>query len=289
MSLDARVVERLYRQARAERWGLSSDRFAAALQASVRHAQVGADRAAEARVLAALRVDDLALACACADGHDGAWEHFVREYRPALYRAADAMDPSGGARELADSLYADLFGLQAQDGQRQSLFRYYHGRSSLGTWLRAVLAQRLVDRARASKRSQPLPADEDRLPPATPAASPDKARFLALITAALAWAVAGLAPRDRLRLGCYYAQDLTLAQIGRLLQEHEATVSRHLSRTRRDLRDAVTARLRDHDGLDDAAVSECFAAVTEDAGEFDVGRLLAGPSRKIDAARRSRS
>ena len=55
---------------------------------------------------------------------------------PALYRAADALDRSGGARELADSLYADLYGVEQRDGERQSLFRYFHGRSSLATWLR---------------------------------------------------------------------------------------------------------------------------------------------------------
>ena len=52
-------------------------------------------------------------------------------------------------------------------------------------------------------------------------------------------AVTALAPRDRLRLRCYYAQDLTLAQIGRMLNESEATASRHLSRARRDIRAAV--------------------------------------------------
>ena len=87
------------------------------------------------------------------------------EYRPVLYRSADAIDPGGGARELADSIYADLFGLQERDGERRSLFRYFHGRSSLATWLRAVLAQRYVDRVRSSRRLTPLD-DEEAVPPA---------------------------------------------------------------------------------------------------------------------------
>ena len=101
------------------------------------------------RYLKSLHLEDLALACACADGDEAAWEHFVREYRPSLYRAADALDPSGRARELADSLYADLYGTTERAGERRSLFRYFHGRSSLPTWLRAVLAQRHVDAIRA--------------------------------------------------------------------------------------------------------------------------------------------
>ena len=44
---------------------------------------------------ASLHLSDLALATACIDGHEAAWEHFVLEYRPALYRAADAIDPGG--------------------------------------------------------------------------------------------------------------------------------------------------------------------------------------------------
>ena len=48
--------------------------------------------------------------------------------------------------------------------------------------------------------------------------------------------IAALEPRDRLRLGCYYAQEMTLAQIGRLIGEHEASVSRHLARIRRAMK-----------------------------------------------------
>ena len=67
-----------------------------------------------------------------------------------------------------------------REGQRQSLFRYFQGRSSLATWLRAVLAQRYVDRQRAQRRLAPL-ADDDAGPgrPQPPAAvppEPDPAR-----------------------------------------------------------------------------------------------------------------
>ena len=82
------------------------------------------------------------------------------EYRPVLYRAADALDRGGGARELADSLYAELYGIKDRPGDRRSLFHYFQGRSSLATWLRAVLAQRYVDRLRAQRRFEPLPDEE---------------------------------------------------------------------------------------------------------------------------------
>ncbi len=45
-------------------------------------------------------------------------------------------------------------------------------------------------------------------------------------------------------LSCYYVDQLTLAEIGRLLREHESTVSRHLDRLRRTLREGVTQALQ---------------------------------------------
>ena len=181
------------------------------------------------------------------------------------------MDPSGGARELADSLYGDLFGLQT--GERRSLFHYFHGRSSLATWLRAVLAQRLVDRARVRTRTAPLPEEE----PAAPAAQtpdPDRDRYLPLIHAAFRDALARLDARDRLRLLYYYAQGLTLAQTGRLLREHEASVSRHLSSARKTIRREVERQLREVQALDPNEIERCFEYVTEDAGPLDLDRLL---------------
>ena len=141
---------------------------------------------------------DLELARRCAAGEPAAWDRFVLEYRPVLYRAADALDRTGGARELADSLYAELYGIKQAGGERQSLFRYFNGRSSLATWLRAVLAQRYVDRLRAQRRLEPLPAD-DRAEIQEPA-DPARARYVVLVREALGRAVAGLDPRDRLRL-----------------------------------------------------------------------------------------
>lgn len=272
--IDDALVDQLYGRAHASRWQVSIDHFALALDASAAKMFAGntpSTRDLE-RYLGSLRLEELALACACAAGHEAAWDHFVLEYRPILYRAADALDPGGGARELADSLYADLFGLQTAGGERRSLFRYFHGRSSLATWLRAVLAQRLVDRARAGARTEPLP-DEELAAPSQHPPDPDRGRYLALIHAAFRDAVAGLNPRDRLRLLYYYAQGLTLAQTGRLLREHEASVSRHLSAARKAIRRDVERRLREA-ALDPDEIARCFEYVTEDAGPLDLDSLL---------------
>jgi RNA polymerase sigma factor (sigma-70 family) len=270
LPIDAALAERLYRRAHAERWNVPLERFVEALER-------GAERGAN---LDKLHLEDLALACGCAAGDEAAWEHFIREQRPTLYRAADALDPGGGARELADGIYGELF--------ERSLFRYFHGRSSLATWLRAVLAQRHVDRLRAGRRLEPLPDDggpakagpyEAGPYEAGPydrqyAAFPETNRCGELIREALTRAVSALPSRDRLRLACYYAQELTLAETGKLLGEHEASCSRHLARTRKTLRGEIERRLRDEHGLSAAEIGDCFAAASQDPGELDLRQLL---------------
>jgi RNA polymerase sigma factor (sigma-70 family) len=215
---------------------------------------------------------DLELARQCAAGDERAWERFVGEYRPLLYRAADALAPSGAAREIADSLYADLYGLRDGASERRSLFHYFHGRSSLATWLRAVLVQRFVDRARAGRKLEPLSerdvAARDGEPP-----DPQRSRYVALVREALHRAAAGLSARDRLRLSCYYVQELTLAETGRLMKESEATTSRQLARTRRSIRDAVEEHLREA-GLTNDQIAACIASVADDPGPLDLKQVI---------------
>jgi RNA polymerase sigma-70 factor (ECF subfamily) len=270
---------RLYRDSGAERWGVNPVTLKTALDRSVAKAFAGrTPSSAEAdRYVRSLHLADLALACACAEGHGAAWDHFVTTLRPVLYRAADAIDTSGGAREVADAIYGELFS--------RSLFRYFHGRSSLATWLRSLLSQRYVDRYRETRRLDPLPDESAAAMPARDEApNPDRRRYAAAMQSVLAAAVAALAPRDRLRLRCYYAEEMTLAQIGRVTREHEATVSRQLARTRKKLRQSIERGLRDDHSFSPAEVSECISSAVDDAGTLDLAQML-GSRKKSDAER----
>jgi hypothetical protein len=84
-----------------------------------------------------------------------------------------------------------------------------------------------------------------------------------------------------LRLRCYYTQELTLAAIGKMFGEHEATASRHLARVRKDLRQAVEGRMREVHGYSAASLAECLQLVMNDAGDLDLGTLLARTPREI--------
>jgi len=120
----------------------------------------------------------------------------------------------------------------------------------------------------------------------------ERPRYFVVMRDALARAVANLPPRDRFRLACYYAQGLTLAEIGRLLGEHEATCSRQLARTRKVLRSDIEGALRTEGRLNEAEIAECVASVSEDAGPLDLRELLHADEpvavRKKSPADRSR-
>jgi RNA polymerase sigma-70 factor len=286
----ARLLDRLWEAAdksAAAFGGCPRAVFVAALERSVGHRfPDGGAADAVGGFLESLNMADLALAAACQQGGDAAWEHFVREYRPGLLSAARAICRSNeaAARELADSLYAELFGVRGEAAERRSLFDYYHGRSKLSTWLRSILAQRRIDQIRASRRTESLDEQNEEhgedavltraqragIPPAE---EPDRPRLAALLQAALTAGLGALPARDRLRLACYYLRDMTLAQIGRLLGEHEATASRHLERTRRDLRKHVEQALREKCRLSDAQIQLCYECAGE-KWQFDLTQAL---------------
>lgn len=79
-----------------------------------------------------LLLRDLALAHACALGRDAAWQQFMARFRELLTQAAISITGSVAMGcELADSLYAELFGLTERGEQRRSPLAYYSGRGSL--------------------------------------------------------------------------------------------------------------------------------------------------------------
>jgi RNA polymerase sigma factor (sigma-70 family) len=269
----AATIERLYVLSGAATWALERAAFADALFRSARAAGI-ADDALES-YLATLKVDDLALAAACCAGNRAAWEHFIDRYRPVLRAAARAIvgDDERG-RELADSLFAELYGVDARAGARHSLFDYFHGRSSLATWLRAVLAQRHVDSIRASRRFEPLEsAGEPAADHAGDPPDPDRARYVAMLGRALDVALQSETPRDRMRLGYYYRHRLTLKEIGRVMGEHESTVSRALAATRARIRARIEQALRGESGLSDDQISLCYVYGSEDL-PLDLARAL---------------
>jgi RNA polymerase sigma factor (sigma-70 family) len=285
------LVKRLYAQANAARWHLSPGHFAVALERSARKGLASGTVTSPQleAYFGALHLEDLALASACGEGCELAWEHFFATYRSYLRVAAAAIlrckSGSAEACDLADSLFSELYGLAGGKGAERSLFRYFHGRSSLKTWLRAVLAQRHIDSIRAGRRFEELAGDETGdarhsmpLGPETLPADPHRERYVASFTRALQTALERLGPAEKERLRLYYAEEKTLAEIGRLLGEHESSVSRHLDRVRRDLRQAVEDILRQ--GL--AAANGCAAQLGLSEAEITLCLEYSAANSPID-------
>jgi RNA polymerase sigma factor (sigma-70 family) len=285
--MDARL-DSLYSACPARLWRLSRLEFVAALQRSVtkRFAEGAVTSEEVEEYLNTLHLDDLALVAACMEGSEAAWEHFVGSYRPYLRAVAGSLTRGSqagtDAQELADSLFAELFGLA--DGKRgeASLFRYFHGRSSLKTWLRTLLAQRHIDCIRQTRRWESIESQtdgEEKLFPgqivSTPTLDPHRSGYLERFLLALGDCLGELNAGDRRRLELYYAREKTLAEIGRLLGEHESSVSRHLDRARRELRAKVEECLQSgrHPGnplrrlppMSEAEIDLCFQYAAEDA------------------------
>ena len=296
------LVDHLFAASGAATWGLPCSLFTAALEHSAKKhfADESPGPGKIEEYLSNLHLQDFALACACAEGCSVAWDHFVATFRGFMRSAACVIlrcpPGSPAACELADSLFADLYGL-GEGANRRSLFRYFHGRSSLKTWLRAVLAQRHVDAIRANRRFADLEgADGHAALPAShlgaprPLSSggaealrdPHRPELVALFHRTLEVALGLLDPCDKERLRLYYGAEQTLAEIGRKLGEHESSVSRNLERTRRELRQQVEQALRKGIGVDgagtgaglsDAQIALCLEYAAEDS-PIDLDKLL---------------
>jgi RNA polymerase sigma-70 factor len=274
-------IDRLYFISNAAAWRVSRSSFATALWRSFERrfgAATGAVTHAEAvAFLDSIHGADLALAIGCRDGDADAWRHLLATYRaPVDAFARAALGNSSRASEIADSLWADLYGLRASNGDRRSPLDHYGGRSSLMSWLRVVVTRLEADQWRAMRRMEPLDAKRDGSGVGAAVIDlhdPDRARLLAALERSLSEALNALSPDDRLRLSYYYVQDLTLAQTAALLGEHESSASRNLARARTAIRDSVTRTLRREYHFSDDQISQCFEYATGD-WPFDLGRIL---------------
>ena len=229
---------------------------------------IAPDTAHKTAFLRSLHMPELALAQACALGREPAWQRFVTLYRAQLTQAAIAIAGSATVgHELADSLYAELYGLRETNGERRSPLATYSGRGSFLGWLRTTLAQRHIDHHRRTHRESPI----DDLNPAAPAPSPIPAN-LAPLTSALARTLQSLPPEDRFLLATYYLDRQTLLQIARLLRVHEATISRRLKRLTESLRLALLGNLQSG-GLSRRAAEETLGTDPRDL-EINLRALL---------------
>src|SRR5437588_7021288 len=268
----------LFEKSGGERYGLTLPAFEVVLDQVADKYLPGASTRQKLDFWRDLKLEELALARACAAGHDVAWQAFLTRFREKLYDIARGITKEdSSARDLADSLYADLYGTSERDGRRVSRLNFYMGRGSLEGWLRTVLAQEFVNRYRKTKRLVSLEEQAEngvQFSAAAPAGptSPLDSR----LGAALDEALGLLSGEDRLVLASYYLDDRTLTEIGRMVGVHESTISRRLEKLLKGLRKQVLA------GLVLRGMSRVQA---EETLEADVRYLQVDVTRKLQENR----
>lgn len=254
-----------------------------------------------ASFLAGVHADDLCLVLACEHGDQRAWDDLVERFGATVKSAARSTSANeSSAEELAQSIWAELYGLrEREDGRPASKLAYYSGRGSLAGWLRAVVGQLAIDQHRKQTRLVQTEEDSefDRLSQASPVmpggfndgeASPETALANKLagrqIQKALGRALQNLADEDRLLVKLYYFDDLRLREAGAVLGVHEATASRRLTRIHGDLRTAVERMLVEEENWTKAEVEQAFAEVALNL-ETEFGPLLAASGAPDETAR----
>ncbi len=271
----AEVANALYERSGAAAYGLTAEHFAAMLDEISRkhfsqdapHPSPVASPEETADYCSKLRLEELALARACALGNEQAWHDFIARYRQKLHSMAlHITRDAAHAAELADSLFADLYGISARDGVRNSKLIFYTGRGSLEGWLRTVMAQEFINRYRKQKRTVSLEEQAE-----------EGVQFAAKVTdapysnrasqqqveAATDEALGELSPEDRFTLASYYLDGRTLADIARTLGLHESSVSRRLDRLATALRKRILAALRTR-GMTHAQAAEALETDVRD-------------------------
>jgi len=236
-------AEQHYEASGAGQFGVTAEALMVLLAEVLKASQPDSGHISAEEFLLSLRLEDLVLARACAQGSERAWEVFLTRYRATLYETAYKIaKEESAARGLADSLYAELYGVDSKGQQRASKLRYYHGRGSLQGWLRTVVAQEYVNRYRTGKRETSLDAAlEDGAEFAAP--QPEIPVIDARVEAAVNSELAVLTDEERFLLVSYYLDRRTLAEIAKLIGAHESTISRKLDRVTAGLRKRIGKRL----------------------------------------------
>ncbi len=261
---DTTVVAELYARSGGAAYDMSVEQFALILEEIHKKYLPNGTTEEKTDFCAALRVEELALARACAAGNERAWEDFIGRFRQKLRGIAMHITRDGAhAAELADSLFADLYGVNARNGVRSSKLIFYTGRGSLEGWLRTVMAQEFINRYRKEKRTVSLEEQtEDGVQFVAKAPEPVTTSDRRVETAT-DQALAELSAEGRFTLASYYLDGRTLADIARALGLHESSISRRLDRLSTGLRKRILAGLREQ-GMSHAQATEALEGDVRD-------------------------
>lgn len=206
--------------------------------------------------------EDLFLALACADEDRVAWEHFAEDYLPLLrHFATQFCGNPGEGEDLAQEIANRLL-------EEKGCLAGYNGRGSLAGWLRVTVLHAAIDRFRRTGRQTSLESLEERgaVLPLNNVGDQDEesldSRWGPVISVIAQECLRRLSARDRLILCLYYLHAVSLKDIGRQFEIHEATASRRLDRLRREIRKEVERELRKKHRLRSSEIQSLWERVS---------------------------
>lgn len=191
-----------------------------------------------------LSLDDLYLASACAQGEESAWEECLARHGDFVRGFARRFLREPAASDVADQVIADLWQRRKMAG--------YEGRSTLRTWLGAIVAHAAMNAIKADRRVLRLEGEgpgprgrEHSASPPDPAATEDQSLFEGLVREAMEV----LSSEDKLLILLHYEQGLTLDEMAIAVGGSKAGLSRKLKRARERLRASIDALAHSRTGV----------------------------------------
>jgi RNA polymerase sigma factor (sigma-70 family) len=177
--------------------------------------------------------DDLELTRRCAAGDADAWATFMRRYRPFMVDFGGRIVDRTRAADVADAVIADLW--------QRGKIATFAGRSSLRTWLGALVANAALNVRRVAASGASIAAADEGREDHDPAAR----EASVIVSRVLGESIAALPDEDRLLILMHYEQDLSLAQCAAVLGSSKPTLSRRLTAIRERLRVSADRITRD--------------------------------------------
>jgi RNA polymerase sigma-70 factor, ECF subfamily len=194
-----------------------------------------------------LPMEDLFLACACAEDVPGAAATFERKLGPVVRRAVARVLPSSGEREEAEQRTRYHLLVRTEGGPPK--IASYRGEGPLASWVSIAAIRLAVSMGRtATSERRLLTKTAGEAAGGNPELLLMKEELREEFEAAVRAALARLRDRERLVLRLYLVSGMTLASIGKTFGVAQQTISRWLATARGDLladvQNALKARLQ---------------------------------------------
>jgi RNA polymerase sigma-70 factor, ECF subfamily len=219
-----------------------------------------------------LAVEDLYLACACAEGVGGAAAAFEARFAGVIRRAVSRVLRQTADRDEAAQCARQL--LLVGDGTAPPKIAKYLGRGPLENWVSVAAIRVAVSQSRAESTELRL---RDKAIAEAAGPSPEvlvmKGEVRRELELAVSEALAALDDRQRVVLRLYLVSGMTLAAIGRTFGVTQQTVSRWLQAGRDDVLATVGRALRERLKLPSHELASIVRLVASQL-DISISRLL---------------